>query len=451
MSYILTADFGSTYTKLTAIDTEKQEIIATSRAFTTISTDVGIGYRNALELLRKQTDVTFDKMVASSSAAGGLKMIAVGLVPSLTANAAKMAATSAGAKVIATFSYELSLAEAERIREANPDIILLCGGIDGGNKEVILRNAQVLSDIDLDFSIIAAGNKSARDEVEKILKASGKRVIACENVMPRFNELNIASAKAAIRDLFIERIIEAKGLSGIAKMASAEIIPTPLACFEACELLSDFGGVMAVDVGGATTDIYSMDEGLPTKANVLEKGLKEPFAKRTVEGDLGVRYNIPSVISEYGLSRMAENLGISESDITNWADTCRQSPDIVPEDNIQRSIDEELAGACVEIGMQRHCGSYEVAYTPVGEVNVQMGKDLTKIKYLIATGGSIINSPNAEKIVRRGVYRPEDLNSLKPVNPKIIIDRKNILTAMGLLSRLDSKLALAMMEKEYGL
>ena len=131
----LTADFGSTYTKLTAIDATKAEIIATSTAFTTINTDVMEGFTLALHLLEDEIGVIkYDKLLCCSSAAGGLKMVALGLVPGLTAKAAKMAASNAGAKVVKTYSFEISKAEQDEIFDIDPDLILLCGGTDGGTR-----------------------------------------------------------------------------------------------------------------------------------------------------------------------------------------------------------------------------------------------------------------------------------------------------------------------------
>lgn len=144
----LTVDFGSTYTKLTAIDTEQGEVLGTASAFTTIETDVMEGFRNGMQKLEKKIGTfEYDRLLCCSSAAGGLKMVALGLVPELTAKAAKMAASSAGAKVVKTYSFEISQAEQEEIYEINPDLVLLCGGTDGGNKDVILANAKRLCQI----------------------------------------------------------------------------------------------------------------------------------------------------------------------------------------------------------------------------------------------------------------------------------------------------------------
>ncbi|MCX7904683.1 MAG: glutamate mutase L, partial [Caloramator sp.] len=137
MDAALLIDFGSTYTKLTAVDLEKEEVLATAKDLTTVQTDIMIGFNNAFEKLKEKIDISkvnFVEKLACSSAAGGLKMIAIGLVPELTAEAAKRAALGAGARILGVYSYELTKHEMEEIVKKKPDIILLAGGTDGGNK-----------------------------------------------------------------------------------------------------------------------------------------------------------------------------------------------------------------------------------------------------------------------------------------------------------------------------
>ena len=450
MRYILCADFGSTYTKLTAIDMQALKILGTSAAYTTVQTNILDGYADALALLEKDIGtLDYDKRLAASSAAGGLKMIAVGLVPRLTSNAAKLAASSAGAKLIATYSYDLSDAEVEEIFNHRPDMILLSGGIDGGNKEVMLNNAEKIARIEYNFPVVVAGNKAVAGEAGRMLESGGKEAVITENVMPELNKLNVEPAKAAIRELFIRRIIDAKGLAEANAMMSLEIIPTPLAVFNACEALSEFGTLTAVDVGGATTDVYSMADGLPENAAVIEKGLREPFAKRSIEGDLGVRYSMESLIKEAGIDRIAIESGASPEAVTAHCKICTQDTSAVfPSGSTAAKIDNALAGECVRISMNRHAGRLETVYTNMGEVQLQTGKDLTKTKYLFGTGGSVINSSAPETIMAKALYSQVDYDILKPENPKIIIDKNNILTAMGLLTRVDKQSALSMMKKE---
>ena len=241
---VLTVDIGSTYTKLTAIDGEKRQIIGTSQSFTTIETDVMTGFDNAFEQLTQKrednlcADFKYDKLLVCSSAAGGLKMVALGLVPDLTAKAARTAASNAGAKVMKTYAYEISDTEQGEIYDINPDLVLLCGGTDGGNKEVIIANARRLCAIDRPFTTIVAGNKSAAEQIRRIFNEAKRPFIITENVMPEFNKLNIEPAREAIRNQFIARIIEAKGLNKMQEKTSCKIIPTPLAVLQACELIS---------------------------------------------------------------------------------------------------------------------------------------------------------------------------------------------------------------------
>ena len=455
MSFILTFDFGSTFTKLCAIDVVGKKVIGCAKAFTTIHTDVREGFNTALYELEAQVGkIEYTEKLACSSAGGGLKMVTVGLVPELTAKAGKMAASSAGAKVTDTFSYELNSSEQEDIYKSHPDILLLCGGTDGGNKEIIIKNAKKIASIERDFSVIYAGNKSAADESVEILRKTGKNTIICNNVMPVFNVLDIASAKNAIRSLFIEKIIHAKGLSEIQKLMTREIIPTPLAVFDATELLSKghngakgIGDLLAVDVGGATTDVYSMSDGKPSILNAIIKGLPEPFAKRSVEGDLGLRYNIDSLADSVLNSEPIKD--INEKDIKEWLETCKNDPAVISEKtSINRRIDEYLTHHAVNIAVERHCGTLESVYTPLGETIIVSGKDLSNVPVIIGIGGPVINSDNPKKILEAAVFNPLKSAFLKPKKVKFYIDKNYIFSSMGLLSKIDPNLALFIMKDE---
>ncbi len=453
----LTADIGSTYTKLAAIDSATSEILATSASFTTISTDVTKGFYNALEILENKIGkFDYDKLLCCSSAAGGLKMVALGLVPSLTAKAAKMAASSAGAKVVKTYSFEISNAEAKEIEEISPDLVLLCGGTDGGNKEIIIANAQKLSTIKGTFSVIVAGNKSAEDQIAQILRESDKHWTITQNVMPEFNKLNIEPAKECIRELFIERIIEAKGLTTISKMCTGDVIPTPLAVMQGCSLLSigteeqeGVGELIAVDLGGATTDVYSMTEGTPSRDDIVFRGLPEPFAKRSVEGDLGMRYSLKFLAHECTHKWIAAEAGESEELVKEWIKTCCAQPDtIAPHGSPQQRIEEALAKGAVKTALERHCGYIEPVYTPMGQMYTINGKDLTNVPLAIGIGGAIINSPHPNKIMEGVKAGKGDLNYAKPKDPVVKTDSSYILASMGLLSAFDPETALAIMKKE---
>ena len=453
----LTADFGSTYTKLTAIDAGKAEILATSTAFTTIDTDVMEGYNFALQQLKdKVGDLDYDQLLCCSSAAGGLKMVALGLVPELTAKAAKMAASSAGAKVVKTYAFEISKAEQDEIYAINPDLILLCGGTDGGNKEVIINNAKKLCEIDRDFSTIVAGNKSATYEVESIFLESKKDFVITENVMPEFNKLNIEPAKQKIKELFINKIIDAKGLNKVQAMANSEIIPTPLAVLNGCELLSKgtanttgLGDLMAIDIGGATTDVYSISAGTPTFDNVMIKGLPEPYNKRSVEGDLGMRYSLTSLADEIDLDALSKEIKIDTDDIEKWIEICKTTPNTLAEkSSINQIIEEGLAKYALKLAAERHVGQVETTFTPFGQMYIVSGKDLSQVKLIVGIGGVLVNSINPANILEGAKADSQNLMVLKPKHPKYLLDKKYIFASMGLLSALDANLALTIMKKE---
>jgi len=466
MKLLLCCDFGSTFTKLTAIDCEAGEIIAFAKAFTTINTNVMEGFNTALDEIHKYCGKKdFDMQLAASSAAGGLKMVASGLVPDLTAKASRLAAASAGAKVLKTYAYELTQDDKLEIADISPDIILLSGGIDGGNKDVLLKNAASIAEIDGDFCVIIAGNRTASSEAEQLALKGGKKAIVCENVMPQFGALNIAPAKNAIRELFIKNIISAKGLNEAQASMSDEIIPTPLAVFDGAKLLSDgvetetcdgyiegLGELMVYDLGGATTDVYSMSDGLPENTNVYVHGLLEPFAKRTVEGDIGMRYSLSpmlTAIAERGMEGFFRLYDISEKEVDNWREICMADPSALPvhKHEAYKKVELALASEAIRISAARHVGSYERVYTPVGETLVQTGKDLSRVKYIIGTGGAIISADDPKKILQAAVYTPHDVNLLKPQNPQLLIDKEYCLAAMGLLARKHPKLAIKMMKE----
>jgi len=456
--HYLTVDFGSTYTKLTLIDVANAQIVATASAFTTITTDVLEGFNNAWQkILAQQPDAHYDRLLSCSSAAGGLKMVALGLVPSLTSKAAKMAASSAGAKVVKTYAYEISHAEQEEIYEINPDLVLLCGGTDGGNKEVILANARRLAEIDRPFAIVAAGNKSASYDLEEIFAQCDKKCVVTENVMPEFGQLNILPARQCIMDLFISRIIDAKGLGAVQQRAELEIIPTPFAVLKACELLSKgideehpgWGDLMAVDLGGATTDIYSMTDGAPSMDNVLIKGIPEPYSKRTVEGDLGMRYSLKALEDETDVKALARAYGVTPEAIVDWVECCATNPDTVAEPGSQEQVIEEaLAHSAVDIAVERHAGVISKVYTPIGEMFTLVGKDLTQVPRLIGIGGALINSSDPARILSGSRFNPQRYEYAKPKEPQFYLDKRYIIASMGLLSQVAPEVALTILKRE---
>lgn len=453
----LTADFGSTYTKVTAIDTDICEIVGTGAAFTTIETDVMEGLNNAMADLHQKIgeEWIYDRFLCCSSAAGGLKMVASGLVPELTAKAARTAASSAGAKVVKTYSFEISQKEAKEIEQIAPDLILLCGGTDGGNKETLISNAKMLSTVKGDFTIVVAGNKSAAESVAEILDGVGRDYVITDNVMPDFNTLNVKPAKECIMQLFIDQIVDAKGLNQAQDKADNEIIPTPLAVLNACELLSKgtrevegIGELLAIDLGGATTDVYSIAKGEPQAPNIVQRGLPEPPSKRTVEGDLGMRYSLSSLADELDLDVIGENHAISGDQLRDWVSACVSQPSKRASNETESNMEKILANGAVSIAVDRHVGHMKSVYTPMGQLFTIDGKDLTKVNNVLGIGGAIIHSDDPAYVLSGAKFDPVHYEAARPKEPTFMIDKKYIMASMGLLSQELPDVALTIMKKE---
>jgi len=452
---VLLIDFGSTYTKLTAVDVDAEEILGTAAAYTTVQTDINDGLNEGLRLLEQKTGkLHYEQCFACSSAAGGLRMVTSGLVPELTGEAAKLASLGAGAKVVGVYAFQLTEDDLDDIRASKPDIFLLVGGTDGGNTECILHNAKMLASMEPDFPIVVAGNRTAARECERIL--AGREVHICPNVMPKFGVLQIEPTQKKIREIFLNRIIQAKGLSKAAQLLSDIMMPTPSAVLQAMELLSKgcegesgIGELVAVDVGGATTDIYSIADGMPEHMSTVFKGLPEPYAKRTVEGDIGMRYSIRGIVEAAGIDRIAQLSGLDENRVEQLVSYLAEHTDKVPDnDEEMEALDFALASMAIEEAVRRHAGTIEEAYTMMGMTYVQEGKNLTKVKQIVVTGGSLIHTKRTAQIASHALYSPEQPTSLRPKQADVWVDRTYILAAMGLLSSHYPQAALRIMKKE---
>ena len=457
MNCYLFIDFGSTFTKITLVDIEKEEIVGTEKSYTTVDTDVTIGYEKALNKLKGKVnfeEVNIVRTTACSSAAGGLKVVAIGLVPELTAEAAKRTALGAGARIIKTYSFKLNDSEVDEIKNSDIDMILLAGGTDGGNSESIIHNASMISKHGITVPVVVAGNKSATDEVVKAFDGKVEYHIT-ENVMPTLNQINVEPARETIRNIFMENIVKAKGMTRASEFLDGLTMPTPAAVLKAARVLSEgtdredgLGDLVVVDIGGATTDVHSIADGLPTKPGVQYRGLEEPFAKRTVEGDLGMRYSSLAVMEAAGY-RMVRKF-IDEDKYENIEDEFRrryENTDFVAVEEKDKEFDLGMAKICTYLSMGRHAGTVQMIYSPMGNIYNQEGKDLTEIRYLIGTGGVIINNEKPEEILKSGLFTMEQPDSLRPEDPKLMLDKDYILSAMGLLAGIDEDKAVRMLKK----
>ncbi|HNZ63431.1 MAG TPA: methylaspartate mutase accessory protein GlmL [Bacillota bacterium] len=456
MRPVLLIDFGSTFTKVTAVDLSSEEIIGTSSAFTTADSDIGTGLEAALDQLRRAVgELAFEYKLACSSAAGGLRMMVSGLVPELTAEAARLAALGAGARITRVFTHELTRRDLRAIEADPPDIFLMTGGTDGGNRSCMEGNAEKLRSVSPRFPVILAGNRQAADSCEDSLQDF--KVIVCPNVMPVFGTLNIEPVQREIRALFLNHIINARGLSRASELLSGILMPTPSAILSAMKLLADgterepgIGELMGVDVGGATTDVYSVAAGEPSDINVICKGLNEPYAKRTVEGDIGMRYSASGIVADIGEKWIAQCAGLSESRCEALMDELAADKSKVPScgQDVLSQFDFALASGAVDIATRRHAGTLEEAYTTSGRVYVQMGKDLSRIRRIVFTGGSLIHAADTLGIARHALFSGRYPMSLRPMKASILRDDRYILSAMGVLAEREKEIALRIIKRE---
>lgn len=454
MQAVLLIDFGSTFTKVTIVDLDSEEIIGTAEAGTTIESNIMEGMKAALAQIPEPIGGwNFVRKLACSSAAGGLKMIASGLVKELTAEAARRAALGAGARVLQVFSYELTSEDLDKIMSAKPDILLLAGGTDGGNKNILLKNAEMLSLLPQSLPVVIAGNKAVAAQVAELLRKRHHPVVIADNVMPELGVLSVESARLAIREVFLTHIIQAKGLDTAEEFLERIMMPTPAAVLSAAELLAQgydsergMGELMIVDVGGATTDVHSIARGDPSKPSVMLRGLPEPYAKRTVEGDLGMRYSSEGLVEAAG-RRLSDYLGWTEAQVERQLELCKDDPWRIPESEEEAKFDVAMGRMAVGLAVDRHVGTVEVVYTPFGATYVQHGKDLTPLSVVIGTGGVLLHHPDVLEILQGAVFNSEDPTILKPQNAVFHLDKEYILAAMGLLREVSPLVALRIMKK----
>ncbi|MBN1940068.1 MAG: glutamate mutase L [Candidatus Aminicenantes bacterium] len=423
-------DIGSTYTKgaLFALEAGAFRLLARAETPTTVD-DLAEGFARVRKQLAAGSGSSTDVPVyLSSSARGGLKIAALGLTADLTLSIARMAAYSAGGKVVRTYAYELSAEEIADLERLRPDIVLFTGGTDGGNSAVVLKNAELLGRSTTDAFILYAGNRKVRDRVLALLDK--KAVAAADNVMPEVGTIQIEPAREVIRKIFLERIVDGKGLSAVVREIGRDPWPTPLAVFELAGKIgatqpgwSDFG---MIDMGGATTDFYSHTEAFTGGDSVLLRGLHEPLLKRTVEGDLGMRVSAEALWeSERTLitSRLAA-LGRPVEAFDGYIRAVAAAPESRPENPTEEEFDALMAAACVRAAALRHAGTLSKVYTPQGGFYVQRGKDLRRLTRLIGTGGYLSRSTSAGPVLEACAPQSADVDSqpLLPVSPEAYAD-----------------------------
>jgi uncharacterized protein (TIGR01319 family) len=422
---VLCVDVGSTWTKGALVAVPSGKLLATAAHPTTLATDVLEGVEAVRAAAGADPDV---EVRVCSSAGGGLRLAVVGYERAVTAEAGARVGVSAGARVVHVSSGLLDADGLATLVAARPDVVLLVGGTDGGNAEVLLHNAKRLHRGPR-VPYVVAGNADVRDEVMALL---GRRAISTANVLPRIGVLDPLPARIAIRDVFVRHVIGGKKLSRGPRFARLVRAATPDAVLAGVELLADGAGevpgvrdVVVVDVGGATTDVYSVLTPDPEEAALHREVVEVLWRERTVEGDLGVRWNAPGVVT----AAVAERLIATSEQLVTAAALRAAAPAWVPTDEAALDDDALLGRLALTVALRRHARGVES-----GGVR-RPAKDLRPVRLVVGSGG-VLRHASAER--RTAILAPATTDLAGgwkvPEHPAVVVDERYVLAAAGLLA-----------------
>jgi uncharacterized protein (TIGR01319 family) len=422
-------DFGSTFTKALLVDLTDGSVVAAAEHPTTLHTDVLDGYDACLaELVAADPRATDAEVLACSSAGGGLRIAVVGNEELVTAEAGRRVALSSGGKVVATVA---AAASADYDALGEPDVVLLTGGTDGGNSEVLLRAARELVASGWTGPVVVAGNVEARSEVATIL-GDVPHVLA-DNVVPRIGVLAPDSARAAIREMFLAHVIGGKHLSSRDDFTAMVRGATPDVVLTGVELLANgldderpgVGDVVVVDVGGATTDVHSVVDVDPEHQELSREVVATTAVTRTVEGDLGMRWSAATTVEEADLPALGSAAGRRADD-----------PGFLPSTEAERDDDEAIARAAIGLALRRHAGRSKVVVSPEGRVVERTGKDLREVDLLVGSGGALRHglAGIADRVLGPSVGVGLEGGWQLPERARVVVDAHYVLAAVGLLA-----------------
>ena len=442
---VLVAEIGSTTTVVNAfngIGTDNPAFAGQGQAPTTVlEGDVTVGLKGAIDSLSKNLqadEITWDDMLATSSAAGGLKMTVHGLVYDMTVRAAKEAALGAGGIIKMITSGKIRRTDLKKIQEIKPNIILVAGGVDYGERDTALYNLEMILSMGLNIPVIYAGNIENQEEVRLMCEEAGNQVYIVENVYPKIDTLVVEPTRKIIQDAFEEHIIHAPGMSKVRELVKGPIIPTPGAVMEAAKVLKEeIGDLVVFDVGGATTDVHSVTKGSEEVSSILIS--PEPEAKRTVEGDLGVYVNVNHVVEKIGMDNLRNEFPDVEELLADYKP--------IPETEREKQFVERLTQEAVLASLERHTGRLRYFYTASGKKTVAEGKDLTAIKYIVGTGGALTRLPQKKEILEKVKCHGREQELYPTKIATVLIDEDYILSSLGVLSKSYPEDALKLMKK----
>ncbi|MEU5566258.1 glutamate mutase L [Micromonospora musae] len=427
MNVAVCADVGSTYTKVAVVDLDDARLVGAAAAATTVGTDVLHGLDAAVAAATAGLGARDPAWYVCSSAGGGLRLAVVGYEQLVTAQAGRRVGLSAGANVVHVAAGRLGAAELSALRAARPDVVLLVGGTDGGDAEVLTHNATRLARARWRVPVVLAGNVDVRAELAAGLAAAGVPVTVADNVLPRIGVLAPASARSAIREVFLRHVIGGKRLSRGARFARLVRAATPDAVLTGVEVLADrLGGDLAVvDVGGATTDVYSVltpDERATGPGREVAGSL---WRARTVEGDLGMRWSAPGVVRAAVEERLLAD-GEQEQ-LTAAAAVRAAEPGFLPADAAQQAVEWRIAQLAATVALRRHARG--------GATGERGGRDLRDVRLVVGSGGVLRHAPAGQAVqVLSAVLADHAGGWPLPRAARPVVDVEYVLAAGGLLA-----------------
>jgi len=394
---VVCVDIGSTFTKAALVDLATGSLLATAQSPTTLE-DVVTG------VLAATAGFPDAPVVACSSAGGGLRLAVVGYEELISAEAGHRAALSAGARVVHVAAGVLDAPALAALRGSTPDVVLLVGGTDGGEESVLRANAATLAGADWAVPVVLAGNSVVRAEVAAVLVAGGIPVTEADNVLPDIGRLAPESARTAIREVFLEHVIGGDRLSTDPRLRAWVRAVTPDAVLEGVTVLarvltSANVSVVALDVGGATTDVYCVPDPDAEQATLGREAVGVPARRRTVEGDLGVSWSVDALRAV----AVAEGLPVPGDDPL------------------------DLGEAAATVALRRHLRA-EAAYGPGGAS--------ARSATLVVLSGGVFRHADEDAVGRVIARLAADTGGAGSVvnGTPVIVDRRYALASIGLLA-----------------
>ncbi|MBM6402746.1 glutamate mutase L [Phycicoccus sp. CSK15P-2] len=429
MAAVLCVDVGSTFTKGLLVG-DDGAVLARASHPTTRTTDVMDG----VDAVRAELAAVHDpeRTVLCSSAGGGLRLAVVGYERAVTTEAGYRVGLSAGTRVVHVAAGPLGGPDVAALRAARPDVVLLVGGTDGGNADVLVHNARRLARARMRAPVVVAGNADAAGQVVAELGSTARRHVVAANVLPRIGEIAPSGARGAIRRVFLEHVIGGKGLSRGRGFAGLVRAATPDAVLRGVEVLAEVAGtdVLVIDVGGATTDVYSVLGPQGEDASIRREVVGTLWHARTVEADLGMRWTAEGVVEAADRERL---------DLTSTARAhagrVTADPGRLARTPEEWDAEETLATTAVRVALRRH-GRPAPGERP---------RPLADVGLVVGSGGVLRHAaPQLADRVLAAALADHGGGWRVPDRARTTVDRDYVLAAVGLLADEDPALAAAL-------